>query len=117
MNCDPGQRAPRPSQPTLQAPVRPGSQTLRGRSSDTLPDWRAQARCKGEPTETFFAAENDKGVRLRRKERRAKQICQSCPVLECCLSYALDAREAYGIWGAMTPTERGRLLALRPAPA
>jgi WhiB family transcriptional regulator, redox-sensing transcriptional regulator len=48
-------------------------------------------------------------MKLRRKEWRAKQICRSCPVLEACRSYALDAAEPYGIWGALTPSERRRM--------
>jgi WhiB family transcriptional regulator, redox-sensing transcriptional regulator len=72
-------------------------------------DWLSEARCKGEPTGIFFAADNERGMKLRRKEWRAKQICRSCPVLEACRSYALDAAEPYGIWGALTPSERRRM--------
>ena len=72
-------------------------------------DWLSEARCKGQPTEIFFAADNERGAKLRRNERRAKQICWSCPVLEPCRTYALNEREPYGIWGALTPSER-RLL-------
>jgi WhiB family redox-sensing transcriptional regulator len=42
-------------------------------------------------------------------ERTAKSICNACPVRELCLDYALVAREEYGIWGGLTPSER-RLL-------
>jgi WhiB family transcriptional regulator, redox-sensing transcriptional regulator len=48
-------------------------------------------------------------MELRRNEWLAKQICRSCPVLEACRNYALDAPEPYGIWGALTPSERQRL--------
>ena len=81
----------------------------------TLPsqgrDWPSQALCKGQPTEIFFAADNERGVQLRRNERCAKQICWSCPVLEACRSYALNAHEPYGIWGGLTPSERRRVRA------
>jgi WhiB family redox-sensing transcriptional regulator len=73
-------------------------------------DWLSQARCKGQPTGIFFAADNERGMKLRRKEWLAKQICRSCPVLGACRGYALDAQEPYGIWGALTPSERLRLL-------
>jgi len=83
------------------------------RSHEMLPsqarDWPSQARCKGQPTEIFFAADNERGMELRRSEWLAKQICRSCPVLEACRNYALDAPEPYGIWGALTPSERQRL--------
>jgi WhiB family redox-sensing transcriptional regulator len=72
-------------------------------------DWLAQARCKGQPTEIFFAADNERGMKLRRNEWRAKQICWSCPVLEACRTYAVDADEKYGIWGALTASERQHL--------
>jgi WhiB family transcriptional regulator, redox-sensing transcriptional regulator len=72
-------------------------------------DWLSEARCKGQPVEIFFAADNERGLNLRRNERRAKQICWSCPVLKACRNYALNEHEPYGIWGALTPSER-RLL-------
>jgi WhiB family redox-sensing transcriptional regulator len=33
-----------------------------------------------------------------------------CPVLEECLSWALEARESWGVWGGLTPQERSQLL-------
>lgn len=36
---------------------------------------------------------------------KAKQICETCPVKEPCLEYAL-VNESYGIWGGMSETER-----------
>ncbi len=46
-----------------------------------------------------------KNERLSR-ERRAKAICASCPVLEPCLDYALTIREPHGIWGGLNEMER-----------
>ena len=66
----------------------------------------SRARCKDQPTEIFFAADNARGAKVRRNELRAKQLCQSCPILEPCRSYALNAREPYGVWGGLTPLER-----------
>jgi WhiB family transcriptional regulator, redox-sensing transcriptional regulator len=73
----------------------------------------SQARCKGQPTEIFFASDNQRGAQLRRREQRAKQICWSCPVLESCRRYALNAHEPYGIWGGLTPSERRQIRAAR----
>ncbi|ORA02145.1 hypothetical protein BST17_24865 [Mycolicibacterium bacteremicum] len=39
----------------------------------------------------------------------AKQICLDCPVRIECLQEALDRGEEYGIWGALTSTERKQL--------
>ena len=43
------------------------------------------------------------------KVAEAKAICSGCPVRQECLDYALDSRQAYGIWGGKTPTERRRM--------
>ncbi|MEU2402772.1 WhiB family transcriptional regulator [Streptomyces rubiginosohelvolus] len=40
----------------------------------------------------------------------AKSICAWCPVRGKCVSYALDTRQADGIWGGLTANERGRIL-------
>jgi len=32
--------------------------------------------------------------------------CQSCPIMEQCFTYALEHREASGIWGGSMPHER-----------
>jgi WhiB family transcriptional regulator, redox-sensing transcriptional regulator len=72
-------------------------------------EWQRWARCRGLPTEMFFASDHAKGMRRIQRERHAKQVCLSCPVVEHCRSYAIDAGERYGIWGATTPLERHRL--------
>jgi WhiB family redox-sensing transcriptional regulator len=72
-------------------------------------EWRRRARCRGLPTEMFFASEHEKGMRRIQRDHDAKQVCLSCPVMERCRSYAIDAGERYGIWGATTPLERHRL--------
>lgn len=43
--------------------------------------------------------------------RRAKEICQSCPVQGSCLQFALRGGEDVGIWGGLTASERRRLRA------
>lgn len=40
------------------------------------------------------------------RERRAKEICASCPVQVDCRSYALTIGEQHGIWGGLTEVER-----------
>jgi WhiB family transcriptional regulator, redox-sensing transcriptional regulator len=74
-------------------------------------DWQLRARCRGLATELFFASEQDKGARQAEREQLAKAVCRSCPVRRHCLAHALKTNEAYGIWGATTPTERRRLIA------
>lgn len=36
----------------------------------------------------------------------AKEICRSCPLLDPCRDYAMQAQKEYGIWGSTTPEER-----------
>jgi WhiB family transcriptional regulator, redox-sensing transcriptional regulator len=38
--------------------------------------------------------------------RDAVKLCQTCPVINECLSYALDNNEREGVWGGMSPTMR-----------
>lgn len=45
----------------------------------------------------------------------AKSICRTCPILADCLQYALQAGEADGIWGGLTPPERRRARATTAA--
>lgn len=37
----------------------------------------------------------------------AKSLCEECPVRVQCLATAMLNREGYGIWGGLTPAERG----------
>jgi len=45
--------------------------------------------------------------------RAAKRMCAVCPVVQQCLEYALIAREEHGVWGGLTPKERGRMLSAK----
>ncbi|MEV7077976.1 WhiB family transcriptional regulator [Streptomyces sp. NPDC093516] len=48
-------------------------------------------------------------------QKEAKILCLECPVRLDCVAHALDHREEYGVWGAMTERERRALLRRRPA--
>ena len=69
--------------------------------------WQERAACRGPQSVVFFPPHHAerKNERLSR-ERRAKAICASCPVLESCLDYALTIREPHGIWGGLNEMER-----------
>lgn len=43
----------------------------------------------------------------------AKAVCGGCAVLSECRSYALAAREPYGIWGGLAEGERALILGVR----
>lgn len=36
----------------------------------------------------------------------AKALCRTCPVVNACATYALEAREIHGVWGALSEAER-----------
>jgi WhiB family redox-sensing transcriptional regulator len=45
--------------------------------------------------------------------RRAKLLCEGCPVLVECREWSLDHEELWGIWGGLTPPDRERIMAAR----
>lgn len=62
------------------------------------------------------------GVRIDRADyatRKAKQICNACPVKAQCLDVALSnertSRYRWGIWGGLTPAERDEVAKERRA--
>jgi WhiB family redox-sensing transcriptional regulator len=38
--------------------------------------------------------------------KAAKTLCKSCPLVQECLTYALESNQRHGIWGATEPHER-----------
>lgn len=41
--------------------------------------------------------------------RMARELCQQCPITNACLTYALEAKEEWGVWGGLSTQERKRL--------
>lgn len=83
--------------------------------------WRKQAACRpgnGHDPETWFpppvlansTRREQRAATLRRqeRERRAKAICNACPVRLECEAFAVANDERTGIWGGLTETERGK---------
>jgi len=67
-----------------------------------LGTWADSAACKGR-IGLFFPANRTENERS--KVSRALAICATCPVLEQCRTYGVQANERYGIWGGMTPEQ------------
>jgi WhiB family redox-sensing transcriptional regulator len=95
-----------------------------GRPAPFLPDsrrpandwsWQLLAACSRTDGSIFYAPDRERGAAVRRREGRAKEICQQCPVLEPCLQLALENRETHGVWGGLNTAERQRLLKRRSA--
>ena len=75
-------------------------------------EWQAGAACSPSTAELFFPLGNYRGGRQKERDRRAKKICRTCPVVRECLGYALSNNlneTDDGIWGGMTPSERREL--------
>jgi len=69
--------------------------------------WQSRAACRGPESVMFFPPPYPERKEDREmRERRAKAICRSCPVIEECLDYALSIGEPHGIWGGLNEAER-----------
>ena len=66
--------------------------------------WMADAVCYGHTT-VFFAPPGERPEAREVREAKARSICQSCPVMRPCRSWARDNRE-YGFWGGESEEER-----------
>ena len=78
--------------------------------------WQMKGLCRGNHSYLFFPPSTvERKDERERREIKAKAICSVCPVKEDCLEFALEIKEPYGIWGALTETERRQVLARRAA--
>lgn len=80
-------------------------------SAQLSPDsWQHRAACRGPQAAVFFPPPHFERKRDRlERERRAKAICATCPVISECLDYALTIKEPHGIWGGLNEAERKAL--------
>lgn len=59
--------------------------------------WFEEAACRGTGPSLFFTEES---------EERAKAVCAGCPVSAECLAYAVDTKQADGVWGGLNEKQR-----------
>jgi WhiB family redox-sensing transcriptional regulator len=79
-----------------------------------IEEWQVRAACRGPQAAVFFPPPQfERKEEKLQRERRAKEICESCAVQRACLDYALRIREPHGIWGGLNEVERKHLLAQR----
>lgn len=74
-------------------------------------DWRTFGACRDEDADLFYPA----GTSAQHQPQiaRAKDVCHACPVMQQCLTWALQTGEPYGIFGGKDEDERRRLLGRR----
>lgn len=76
--------------------------------------WQIKAACRGPQAAVFFPpSQFERKEDKLERERRAKDICVTCPVKKECLDYAVSIREQHGIWGGLNEVERKQLVAQR----
>jgi WhiB family redox-sensing transcriptional regulator len=68
--------------------------------------WRDKASCKEVGVDIFFAETEQRTREQINKSKIAKAMCSQCKVQAECLSYALNNKIDYGIWGGFTSRER-----------
>lgn len=70
-----------------------------------------KAACRGPQAEVFFPpAHFERKEEKLEREHLAKGICDTCPVREPCLKYAIRIKEPHGIWGGLNELERKQLV-------
>lgn len=72
--------------------------------------WQDLARCRTVDPEWFFSPEGERTQARNRRIRRAREVCRQCPVIGECAAFALNQREAFGVWGGMSEGERISLM-------
>lgn len=73
-------------------------------------DWWSSATCRGDNAAYFFAPNHfERKPEKDAREARARALCLVCPVQRNCLTHALAAGEAHGIWGGLNELQRKRL--------
>jgi WhiB family redox-sensing transcriptional regulator len=91
-------------------------QVLPGSNAD-LWEWQVKGNCRGVDSSVFFCPDGERGRARAKRERQAKQLCHTCPVIAQCRAHALNVAEPYGVWGGLSESERLYLLTHQTARA
>lgn len=65
-----------------------------------MSDWRDRAECLNHDPELFFPIGESRYYQL--QIERAIEVCKGCPVVEECLTFAVETKQTHGVWGAMS---------------
>ena len=66
--------------------------------------WLTDSECRGQ-NDLFFAPPGERPEARVVRERKARAVCLSCPVIDPCRQWAREQRE-YGFWGGESEEER-----------
>ncbi len=72
-------------------------------------EWQLQGACRHVDPEVFFHPEGERGPRKAARDRAARTVCATCPVIAECRRHALAVQEPYGVWGGLTIEDRERV--------
>lgn len=64
-------------------------------------DWRDKGACREANNDNWFPQPGQTSA-----VRTAKQVCFGCPVIMECAQYALRTRQADGVWGGLSESQR-----------
>ncbi len=68
--------------------------------------WQEEAWGRGKGLGLFFGPDGERQPERDVRERKAKKICDGCPVRRECLDFALSRPEKYGLYGGLSEDER-----------
>jgi WhiB family redox-sensing transcriptional regulator len=72
-------------------------------------NWRHRAECRDYDPELFFPVATAATPEGQAQLTQAAAVCARCPVRECCLAWALNTNQQYGVWGGLGEAERRRM--------
>ena len=72
-------------------------------------DWQRLGACVGMDLTVFYHPDGEKGRARTKRINEAKKVCEPCPVIEQCRTFALDTKEPYGVWGGLSENEREQI--------
>lgn len=73
-------------------------------------EWQESAACRNTNGSHFYSPPGERGEAQRRREERAREICDGCPVRVECAGFALAIGDEHGFWGGTTAKERVKQL-------
>jgi hypothetical protein len=67
---------------------------------------RIRLRAAARKSCSSFGPDGERQPEREIRERKAKAVCNACPVRAECLTYAVSRPEKYGTWGGLNEDER-----------